>query len=252
VIPVAVSKRALDVVVGGLVAVTFLPLLLALAVGVALSLKCWPFFHHERPGKDGRPVDVYKLRTLPPDTPRYADKFFLDIEHMPLPWFCRLLRKSHLDELPQIFQVVSGGMSLVGPRPAQRLDVEAIDEKFNAIRTSVRPGCTGLWQLSSSSCGSLAEAPEFDLFYLANASVRLDLWIILRTTAWMVGLARPIELADIPSYLLGPGLAPATGGFTAADAGSLEAYPSPERTILLPAQPQSFRAMAQRTAQSAD
>jgi lipopolysaccharide/colanic/teichoic acid biosynthesis glycosyltransferase len=202
----AVRKRLLDVVLGTVLAVAALPVILFLAVGVAVSLRAWPFFAHTRPGWRGRPVWVVKLRTLPPSTPRYADKDVLGLTEMPLPWLCRLLRRSHLDELPQLFSVVAGQMSLVGPRPRQPIEADELPRSFDQARTSIRPGCTGLWQLSEAAGGNLNSASRFDVFYLVHASVRLDLWIVCRTVGWVLGLARPIDLADIPRWLCGPGL----------------------------------------------
>jgi lipopolysaccharide/colanic/teichoic acid biosynthesis glycosyltransferase len=196
-----VRKRCLDVIVGSVLALVTLPLMIVMGIGVALSLRCWPLFRHDRPGRNGVPLTVVKLRTLPPATPAYADKKILDIAHMPLPWFCRVLRRSHLDELPQLFLVVTGAMSLVGPRPTQQPEIEPVEPVFSAIRTSIAPGCTGLWQLSTGSDGRIADHPEFDLFYVEHASIRLDLWIMVRTVGWMLGLVKPIELADIPASL---------------------------------------------------
>jgi hypothetical protein len=97
-------------------------------------------------------------------------------------------------------------MSLVGPRPALPNGVDAIEAGFDRVRRSVRPGCTGLWQLSVAAQDSLASAPRFDLFYVYYASLRLDIWIVLRTMGWVLGRAKPIELTDVPKWLLGPGL----------------------------------------------
>jgi lipopolysaccharide/colanic/teichoic acid biosynthesis glycosyltransferase len=195
-------KRCFDLVVGGVLALVALPIIFAFAIGIAISLRCWPFFAHSRPGCNGRPITMIKLRTLPPSTPTYADKRDLHIEGMPLPWLCRVLRQTHLDELPQLLLVVQGKMSLVGPRPGQDPLLEGFNEDFNARRTSVRPGCTGLWQIGSGADGSIAESPHFDLFYLDRSSMRLDIWVLLRTVPRLCGLAKPIELRDIPKWLL--------------------------------------------------
>jgi lipopolysaccharide/colanic/teichoic acid biosynthesis glycosyltransferase len=201
-----VRKRLLDVALGTLLALAALPVILVLAIGVAVSLRAWPFFAHTRPGWRGRPVWVVKLRTLPTSTPRYGDKHELGLADMPLPWLCRLLRRTHLDELPQLFSVVVGHMSLVGPRPQLPHDVEPIERSYDRLRSQVRPGCTGLWQLSVASGDTATSAPRFDVFYLVHASVRLDLWIICRTVGWVLGLARPIDVPDIPRWLCGRGL----------------------------------------------
>ena len=89
-----------------------------------------------------------KMRTLPTSCPSYTDKHQLD--HVHIPAFCRLLRRLHLDELPQLVLVLWGHMSLVGPRPEMRHLHEQIDPDFARVRTSTRPGCTGLWQISEA------------------------------------------------------------------------------------------------------
>jgi lipopolysaccharide/colanic/teichoic acid biosynthesis glycosyltransferase len=203
---VAARKRAVDIVVGGALCLITLPLMLVLAIGVAISLRAWPFFVQSRPGWRGQEVTIVKLRTLATSTPRYMDKHTLGIESMKLPFLCRLMRRTHLDELPQIYSVVAGEMSLVGPRPALPAHVEPIDGEFDLTRRSVRPGCTGLWQLSVASSDTATSAPRFDLFYLRHASTRLDLWIMVRTVGWVLGLVKPIEIVDIPQRILGPGL----------------------------------------------
>jgi len=203
---VAFRKRSLDLVLGAILSLVVLPVLLVLALGVAVSLRTWPFFSQSRPGRGEANLTILKLRTLPPTTPQYADKHALGIETWELPWLCRLLRKTHLDELPQLLLVVAGRMSLVGPRPPLPSDVEPLDHDFEVARRAVRPGCTGLWQLSSASSDTATSAPDLDLFYLRNASTRLDLWILLRTVGWMAGVVAPLEADQVPRSLLGPGL----------------------------------------------
>ncbi len=203
---VAFRKRALDLVVGTVLSLFALPVIVLLAIGVAVSLRAWPFFVQTRSGwRDGE-VTVVKLRTLAPSTPRYMDKHTLNIATMQLPWLCRVLRNTHLDELPQIFSVVTGSMSLVGPRPAMSTEVEPMAADYERARRSVRPGCSGMWQLSVASTDTATSSPRFDLFYLQHASTRLDIWIIVRTVGWMLGRATPIEIVDVPQWLLGPGL----------------------------------------------
>lgn len=183
-----------------------IPVILLLAVGVAVSLRAWPFFVQRRPGWNGGDLTIVKLRTLPTETPAYGNKHALGIAAMRLPRLCSLMRKTHLDELPQLFSVVLGQMSLIGPRPPLPNDVEPVSEDFESLRRSVRPGCTGLWQLSVASTNTATSAPRFDIYYLTYASTLLDIWILVRTVGWILGLVAPIELADVPRRLLGPGL----------------------------------------------
>jgi lipopolysaccharide/colanic/teichoic acid biosynthesis glycosyltransferase len=207
---VAARKRGFDLVVGGILSLLALPVIAVLAVGVAISLRAWPFFVQSRPGWQGRTLTMIKLRTLPTVTPAYMDKHTLGLATMELPKLCALLRRTHLDELPQLFSVVAGQMSLIGPRPALPNDVEPLEAKYESLRRSVRPGCTGLWQLSVAATDTATSAPRFDLFYVSYASLRLDVWTFVRTIGWVLGLVEPIEVADIPHWTLGPGLVNST------------------------------------------
>src|SRR2546421_11876177 len=108
-------RRALDVVVAALVLLLFLPVLVVAMAGSAISLRAWPLFTQDRIGRDGRRFRCVKLRTLPVDTPRYLDKDHLELSRIPR--FTHVLRLLHIDELPQLVLVITGRMSLVGPRP---------------------------------------------------------------------------------------------------------------------------------------
>jgi lipopolysaccharide/colanic/teichoic acid biosynthesis glycosyltransferase len=206
---VALRKRVVDVLLGGLLSLIALPVIAVLAVGVAISLRAWPFFVQSRPGWQGRTLTMIKLRTLPKATP-YMDKHTLGLATMELPRLCSLLRRTHLDELPQLLTVVAGQMSLIGPRPALPSNIEPLDAQYESLRRSVRPGCTGLWQLSVASADTATSAPRFDLFYVCYASFRLDVWIFVRTLGWVLGMVKAIEVVDVPHWALGPGLLTST------------------------------------------
>jgi lipopolysaccharide/colanic/teichoic acid biosynthesis glycosyltransferase len=190
-------KRAIDVVVGTALLVLALPAILLMAMALAISLRAWPFFAQDRVGRDGRTFRFVKLRTLPPHVDPYIEKYHLDLQS--LPRVPRFLRSMHLDELPQLALVAFGKMSLVGPRPEMPRLHRAMPASFADTRTSMRPGCTGLWQISRHCNRLIHESPEFDLFYIHHASVRLDLWIIARTVRFML-FATPITLDDVPLW----------------------------------------------------
>lgn len=185
------AKRAIDVVAGTALAVASLPVVLLLALGSAFSLRAWPFFVHERVGWRGRRYRIVKLRTLPKSTPRYTEKVHLGTDR--LPRFVRAMRAYHLDELPQLFLVPFGRMSLVGPRPEMPRLHRELPASFARRRTSVRPGCTGIWQISVASSGMIRDDPAIDEYYLDHWSVGLDLWILVKTALLMLGLSRPID-----------------------------------------------------------
>jgi lipopolysaccharide/colanic/teichoic acid biosynthesis glycosyltransferase len=221
-------RRAFDVVAALLLLLITLPAILLFAIGVAISLRTWPFFGQTRVGRDGAPFRFLKLRTLPPTAPRYASKY--DIAAIEAPRFCRMLRSLHLDELPQLFLVLTGKMSLVGPRPEMPAMFESYPESFATARVSVRPGCTGLWQVSADGNKMISEHPEYDEFYVRNRSMRLDLWILLRTVklmapmgrgsfgsldelpAWAFSSARPERTVNAPVHML-----PAAHDYATAD-----------------------------------
>ena len=195
-------RRAMDIVVALTLALVTLPVMVGAALGSAVSLRAWPLFAQERIGRDGRAFRFFKIRTLPVSMPAYADKFELD--HDQIPPFCRLLRALHLDELPQLYLVLIGRMTLVGPRPEMRYLHEQMPTAVAASRTSVRPGCTGLWQVSTACTGLIVDAPEYDQFHLEHRTLRLDGWILYRTALKMTKLAKPVTFDDIPAWTLAP------------------------------------------------
>lgn len=190
------AKRAVDVVLGTLAAVVTLPLTVLLALVLAVELRAWPFFVQERVGLGGRIVRVVKLRTLPPTTPTDADKYAL--REVAIPPLAARLRQLHLDELPQLWLVVLGTMSLVGPRPEMPSLHSSFTPSVQRERAQVRPGCTGLWQVSDAAGGLMHEHPEYDLAYVRAVSLRLDAWILWRTVGLLVGRHRPVTLAEAP------------------------------------------------------
>lgn len=194
-----IRRRVLDLAVSTLLVIASLPLLVVVLAGSALSLRSWPFFAQDRVGHNGVLFRFVKVRTLPRSTPAYADKYQLD--HDRIPAFCRFLRVTHLDELPQLYLVLFGRMSLVGPRPEMQHLHERMPLRFAAERTSVRPGCTGLWQVSESCSGLISSAPEYDRFYLENRSLRLDLWVMLRTLLKMIRRPGSVTLQSVPRWV---------------------------------------------------
>lgn len=202
------TKRALDITVGSVLALVTAPFVAVAALALALTYRCSPFFTQVRVGRGERRFRFVKLRTLPPSTPAYADKD--EIASVELPWVAALLRRSHLDELPQLWLVVTGRMSLVGPRPEMPNLHAQMDPHFALRRTSVRPGVTGLWQISDRCDRLIAENPELDLSYLRRAGLGLDLSIIARTVLIALGIAGqvPASSALAPARVHAPGAEP--------------------------------------------
>jgi lipopolysaccharide/colanic/teichoic acid biosynthesis glycosyltransferase len=192
------KKRLFDLVISVPLTVLTLPIVLLLAVGSAISFRAWPFFTQKRLGLNGTEFTFVKLRSLPRDASTTADKY--ELRSVENTRWGRFLRNSKLDELPQVWLVVSGRMSLVGPRPEMPSLAATFDPVFVEDRLMVKPGCTGIWQVSTASAGLIGDASEYDLRYLMAASARLDLWLLLRTIALMARLGRPIDEHTIPSW----------------------------------------------------
>jgi lipopolysaccharide/colanic/teichoic acid biosynthesis glycosyltransferase len=172
-------KRALDLAIGIPLALVVTPLVIVLALLMWASLRCWPFFVQQRVGRDGELFRMVKIRTLPRHAPRYASKY--DLDEVVTTRAGRFLRKTHLDELPQLFLVVWGSMSLVGPRPEMAQLMDRFDAQHAALRCAVRPGCTGLWQVSEDASKLISEVPEYDRSYVLHGRASLDLFLLWST-----------------------------------------------------------------------
>jgi len=215
-----IHRRVFDVVLATLLFLAVLPVLVIATIGTAIALRSWPFFTQRRVGRDGEEFTFIKLRTLPRAVPRYADKYQLtDYE---VPGFTRALRRLHLDELPQLLLVLTGKMSLVGPRPEMPHLHDELDTVFARDRTSVRPGCTGLWQVSTFCHEMIFEHPEFDEYYLRNRSLRLDVWILARTVRLLLPVRdrHLLALDAVPGFERTPAVS--VGGVADLAATSLE------------------------------
>jgi lipopolysaccharide/colanic/teichoic acid biosynthesis glycosyltransferase len=170
----------------------------------ALRVALAPRYHQEREGFDGRRLRVWKLRTMhleadrlleewlaahPEDRIKWSRYFKLPRDPRILPFIGRILRRTSLDELPQLWSVLKGEMSLVGPRPFPDYHLEHFSQDFRALRTRVLPGLTGLWQVSARGDGDVEVQETLDTYYIRNWSPWLDLYILARTVAAVI-LAR--------------------------------------------------------------
>ena len=191
-------KRMMDRVIATPLFVMSIPVMAAAAAWIKLSSR-GPAFHCQvREGIDGRRIAVWKLRTMhveserlleswfeehPEDRVEWSRYFKLRRDPRVLPWIGKLLRRTSLDELPQLWSVLKGEMSLVGPRPFPDYHLEHFPVEFRALRTRVLPGLTGMWQVSARSEGDVEVQEALDTYYIRNWSPWLDLYILARTVA---------------------------------------------------------------------
>jgi lipopolysaccharide/colanic/teichoic acid biosynthesis glycosyltransferase len=174
-----VTKRALDVSVSSLLVLSLAPLFLLIALLVWLDSPGPVFFVQKRVGRNGVFFNIYKFRSMHVTARRYEASPVQrwDIRITPIG---RFLRRTSLDELPQLLNVLKGDMSLVGPRPEMPFIVQRYDSR-QAQRLQVIPGITGLWQLSADRAFPIHENIQHDLDYIRNRSLFTDLAILLHT-----------------------------------------------------------------------
>jgi exopolysaccharide biosynthesis polyprenyl glycosylphosphotransferase len=183
-------KRAMDIVISLALLIPTAPIMLILAFMVRRTDGGPAFFRQQRIGLDGVPFTILKLRTMVVDAEaRLAELMaqnerngpLFKLKHDPrMTRIGRVMDATSLNELPQLFNVLKGDMSLVGPRPALPREVATFDERL-MLRHLVRPGITGLWQVESRDSPSFADYERCDVFYVENWSVQLDLAILLQT-----------------------------------------------------------------------
>ena len=186
-------KRAFDVVATSVGLVAIAPVLAMIAVAIRLDSRGPVFFRQTRIGRDGRPFRIWKFRTMVPDAEAlkvdlHADNggLFKLADDPRVTRVGRMLRRTSLDELPQLFNVLAGDMSLVGPRPLIACEDEQITGSGRQ-RLHLTPGMTGRWQLLGSTRVPLAEMVKLDYLYVAGWSLWGDLKILLRTVGVVAG-----------------------------------------------------------------
>lgn len=184
-------KRLFDILFSLFFILIFSPLLLLILCINLITLKCSPFYLHKRCGRGGKVFYLYKFRTMVPNADEMIKSFTPEqmkewkenfkLKNDPrVTKFGRFLRVTSLDELPQMFNILKGDMSLVGPRPVIESELEWYGkdkEKF----LSVTPGLTGWWACNGRNCVKYPERCKLELYYVDHASILLDIKIILRT-----------------------------------------------------------------------
>lgn len=186
-----ICKRIFDIVSSVIALIITSPFFIIVAIAIRLESKGKIIFGHTRIGKNGVPFKVYKFRSMYENSAEifesfteeqkkeYYENFKLDND----PRVTKVgdfIRKTSLDELPQLINIIKGDMSIVGPRPIVEKEIEKYGPYFDKV-FSVKGGLTGYWQANGRSCTSYEDRVKMDIFYVDNRSFSMDIKIIIRT-----------------------------------------------------------------------
>ncbi len=179
-------KRLVDVVLGSIALVLSFPILVVCGIIIKLIDNGPCIYTQVRAGKDGKPFKMYKLRTMVKDAEEQTGPVWASGDDPRVLPFCKWMRMTHIDELPQLINVLKGEMSLVGPRPERPEILESLKAKYPYIdkRLTVLPGITGAAQIRNGydkSVDTIKLKLQYDFEYIANQSLATDLKIILAT-----------------------------------------------------------------------
>lgn len=189
--PYKVVKRIMDVILSSIALVVLSPIFAIIALAINLESKGPVFFKHTRIGKDGKIIKIYKFRSMvenaedlikkftPEQMKEYKENYKLTDDPR-ITKVGKILRKTSLDELPQLINIVKGELSIIGPRPVVQKELEKYGPNAQKF-LSVTPGLTGYWAANGRSCTSYEERMEMELFYVDNLSFKLDLKIFFKT-----------------------------------------------------------------------
>lgn len=186
-------KRLSDIILTWIALIVLSPIFLIIAILIKIDSKGSVFYKHKRIGKNGEYIYLYKFRSMYSDSKERLEKLLEDSkikkeweENFKLdndPRITRVgkfLRKTSLDELPQLINILTGDMSIVGPRPIIDGEIEKYG-KNKAKFLSVTPGLTGWWACNGRSCTSYKERMDLELYYVDNRSLKLDFKVIIKT-----------------------------------------------------------------------
>ncbi|MDO7786862.1 undecaprenyl-phosphate galactose phosphotransferase WbaP [Desulforamulus aquiferis] len=195
-----ILKRTFDIVVACSMLTVVLPVMIGIVIAIIIDSKGPAIFAHKRVGKDGKSFKCFKFRTMVTNSQDVLEKLLASNPEIREEWerefklkndpritrVGNFLRKTSLDELPQIFNVLLGQMSLVGPRPIVQKEVEKYGEYFKDFKM-VLPGITGLWQVSGRNDVDYDERVQLDVWYVRNWSLWMDITILIRTVGVVLG-----------------------------------------------------------------
>lgn len=188
-----ILKRIFDIIVSFIALIVLLPVFLIISVIVKLSSKGPVFFTHERLGLNNKYIKIYKFRTMVSGAENMIDllteeqqqeyaREFKITDDPRITKAGNILRKTSLDELPQLINILKGDLSIVGPRPIVKAELKNY-EKYADRLLSVKPGLTGYWQTHGRSDVSYSERVKMDMYYIDNRSLWMDIKIIFKTFA---------------------------------------------------------------------
>lgn len=174
-------KRFMDILLSIIALILLTPLFTVVAILIKIDSKGPIFFRQERYGKDKKVFTIYKFRTMYIDTPSQVATRDLDNAKEHISKIGRFLRNTSIDELPQIFNVLAGHMSLIGPRPVVLTEYEQIEEREKYGANSIRPGMSGLAQINGRDFLDVKTKAMYDGMYASNMNFLLDFKIFFKT-----------------------------------------------------------------------
>lgn len=174
-------KRIFDITLAIVAIIILSPILLIIALFVKIDSKGPLFFKQLRVGKNKKEFYIFKFRTMKIDTPSYVPTFLLENPEIHITKLGGILRKTSLDELPQLINIIKGDMSFIGPRPTIRKEIELYNEREKNRVYEITPGLTGWAQINGRDQISLEDKVKLDSYYLNNISLKLDMKILFLT-----------------------------------------------------------------------
>ena len=179
-------RRAFDIVVAGAALVFFAPVLLAAMIAIRLESHGSPIYRQRRVGMNGEEFDVLKLRTMVTGAEHIGAGMAIDAGDTRITRVGAFLRRTSLDEIPNLINVLRGDMAIIGPRPTIPVQVAQYTERQRG-RLAVKPGLTGWAQVNGRAALPWPERIELDLWYIEHRSWRLDFQILMRTARMVLG-----------------------------------------------------------------
>jgi undecaprenyl phosphate N,N'-diacetylbacillosamine 1-phosphate transferase len=173
-------KPCIDISVALILTVLLLPICIIISIAIRLDSEGPVLFRQDRYGKNGTLFGIYKFRTMHSNVPKQGRSPFRNDDSR-ITRVGRMLRKTSLDEIPQLLNILRGEMSFIGPRPEQKLIVDQFYTSFERFRFLVTPGITGIWQTSPDRISPIHENLQHDYEYIEGISLWLDMKIVFKT-----------------------------------------------------------------------